>query len=201
MKPAGVAADEEFARRVWLDVTGTLPTTEQVEAFAKDSDPKKREALVDRLLKDENFGRNWARYWRDAISYRATVANPRLTDFNSLEDWMAEQINTNRPWDEVAREMIAGTGDTSKNGAVVFTAAHMAQPVEVAGEVSRLFMGLTVQCAQCHDHPTRGSASSFMSSRRSSRGRRPAATRRRRRGQPAFWSRPATARPGTRCRT
>lgn len=154
VKPAGTADDEEFARRVWLDLTGTLPTPEEVEAFATDSNPKKRAALVDRLLKDESFGRNWARYWRDAISYRATVANPRLVDFDSLENWMTEQFNANRPWDEMVREIIDGTGDTSQNGAVVFTAAHMAQPVEVAGEVSRLFMGVQIQCAQCHDHPT-----------------------------------------------
>lgn len=154
VKPAGLADDEEFARRLWLDLTGTPPSPEEVRAFVEDTDPEKRSKLIDQLLGTEDFGRNWARYWRDAIRYRATVSNPRQADYPSLEEWLTTQFNENRPWDEIAREMIAATGDSTENGAVGFTASHMARPAEVAGEVSRLFMGVQIQCAECHDHPT-----------------------------------------------
>ncbi len=152
--PARLVGDEEFARRACLDVTGKLPTPEQVLAFVRDKDPKKRARLIDSLLESPDYGRNWGRYWRDVVAYRATNEQRNLIRYENLESWLAGQFNANRPWDEVAREMIAGTGSNEENGAVVLHAAHQAQAVEVAGEVSRIFMGVQIQCAQCHDHPT-----------------------------------------------
>lgn len=152
--PARLVSDEEFVRRAHLDVTGKLPGPEQVLAFARSKDPRKRARLIDELLESPDYARNWARYWRDVITYRATFEQVRLAHYEVLESWLAEQFERNRPWDEIARAMIAGTGNNEENGAVGLIVAHNAQPVEVAGEVSRIFLGVQIACAQCHDHPS-----------------------------------------------
>lgn len=155
--PAKLADDVTFLRRVMIDLTGKAPTPEQVLAFDRESDPKKREKLIDTLLRSKEFGRNWARYWRDAISYHATTTQFRFTNYPEFEDWLATQLVENRPWDEVVREILTATGDTRENGATMMVMAHSDQrfqPVEMAGEVSRVFMGVQIACAQCHDHPT-----------------------------------------------
>lgn len=152
--PARLTSDEEFVRRVYLDLVGRAPTPEEVAGFVGAKARNKRAALIDRLLAEPAFAAHLARYWRDVFRSHATVEQPRLLDFPALEQWLAEQFAGDAPWDEIARGLIAATGDNEENGATVFTAAHMAQPVEVAGEVSRVFLGVQIQCAQCHDHPS-----------------------------------------------
>src|SRR5262249_23943821 len=144
----------EFVRRIYLDVTGKLPTPEQTRAFVNTHEKDKRGKLIEHLLNSPDYAENWARYWRDVIRYHATTQNVNQVGFPDLEDWLKDQIAKNRPWDEVARGLITATGRNDENGAVAFGLAHMAQPVELAGEVSRIFLGVQIQCAQCHDHPT-----------------------------------------------
>ncbi len=146
--------DEEFVRRAYLDLTGKLPTIEEVRTFAISKEKDRRAKLIDKLLSSPAYADNWARYWRDVVFYRAPNANPRLVGYPLLEDWLAEQFAKNRPWDEIATEVITATGSNVENGATAFTVAQEAQPVELAGEVSRIFMGVQIHCAQCHDHPS-----------------------------------------------
>lgn len=151
--PASVTTDVEFVRRVILDVTGKLPTPEQTRAFLNTHEKDKRGKLIEHLLNTPDYAANWARYWRDVIRYHATNQNVARLGFNEMEQWLTAQIAKNRPWDEVAYDLITATGRTDENGAVAFALAHEAQPVEVAGEVARIFLGVQIQCAQCHDHP------------------------------------------------
>ncbi|RUL86306.1 DUF1549 domain-containing protein [Tautonia sociabilis] len=158
-EPAPVADDETFLRRLWLDLVDAPPTPEQIQAFKADDDPGKRARMIDLLLDDDRFAASRARYWRDVIRYRATFEQPRLVNFPQLESWLAEQFRKNRPWDEIATDLIAGTGPTTEAGNVSFAAAHLdgrqgVSAPEFAGEVSRIFLGVQIQCAQCHDHPT-----------------------------------------------
>ncbi len=154
-----ITDDPTFIRRLSLDLTGVPPTESEIDAFVDNQAPDKRAQLVDRLLETEAYATNWARYWRDVIRYRATFPNIRLVNYPELEAWLTEQFSSNRPWDEIATELISGTGTTQENGQVAFTVAHLEgnrrlSPPEFAGEVSRVFMGIQLQCAQCHDHPT-----------------------------------------------
>ncbi len=149
-----VTTDEEFVRRVYLDVTGHLPTIQEMRAFVSARDKQKRAKLIDSLLQTPAFSDNWARYWRDVISFRAPNENVNQTNFPAFEAWLAEQFVKNRPWDEIAADIIMAEGSNHENGAVSFGLAENAQAVELAGEVSRVFMGIQIQCAQCHDHPT-----------------------------------------------
>jgi len=152
--PAPITSDVEFVRRIYFDVSGQPPTPEQVRKFVGDSRSDKRARLIDELLASPGYARNWARYWRDVVLFHATNPNIRQVRFDFLEDWLADQFKANRPWDEIATELITATGRNDENGAVVFALAHEVKPVEEAGEVSRVFMGVQIQCAQCHDHKT-----------------------------------------------
>ena len=151
--PAPPCGDEEFIRRAYLDVAGVLPTPEEVLAFRRDRDKDRRAKLIDRLVASPEAARNLARYWRDVIKFRATNENGNQVRYPLLEDWLAEQFGKNTPWDEVATALITATGRIDENGATGLLAAHQGQPVELAGEVSRIFLGVQIQCAQCHDHP------------------------------------------------
>jgi hypothetical protein len=145
--------DIEFVRRAHLDLTGKLPTPEQVRNFVNARAKNKRAKLIESLLNSPDYATDWAHYWRDVIRFRATNENLGRLGLGELEKWLAEQFAKNRPWDEIARDLITATGRSDENGAVMLTLAHDAQTVEMAGEVSRIFLGIQIQCAQCHDHP------------------------------------------------
>jgi hypothetical protein len=154
VEPAPLTSDIEFVRRVHLDLAGSPPSPAQVQSFVREKAKDKRSALLDRLLKSPEFARNWARYWRDVIRFHATNENVVQVRYDRLEDWLAEQLQRNRPWDEIATGLITANGRVDENGAVSFPLAHDAKPVELAGEISRIFLGVQIQCAQCHDHKT-----------------------------------------------
>jgi hypothetical protein len=154
VQPAPPTSDVEFVRRVYLDLAGAPPNPTQVLSFLRAKAKDKRTELIDALLQRPEYARNWARYWRDVIRFHATNQNVLQIRYDALEDWLAEQFRKNRPWDEIATALITATGRVDENGAVSFALAHEAKPVELAGEVSRIFMGVQIQCAQCHDHKT-----------------------------------------------
>lgn len=145
-------SDAEFLRRSSLDITGRLPTPEEIARFAHDSDSEKRPKLVERLLQSDGYARNRARYWRDAILYRATDARAQRSR-RALEDWFFEQFSSGRGWDAICTDLITATGDVATQGNTALVVAQMAQAEELAAETSRLFLGIQIQCAQCHDHP------------------------------------------------
>lgn len=154
VEAAPQTSDVEFVRRIYFDLAGVPPTPDQVAGFVKDHGKAKRAQLIDELLASPEYARNWARYWRDVIKFHATNQNPLQARYDELESWLTEKFARNAAWDEIARELITATGRVDENGAVSFALAHEAKPVELAGEVSRIFLGVQIQCAQCHDHKT-----------------------------------------------
>lgn len=151
--PAGRCNDEDFLRRVSLDVIGKLPSPERISLFVLNPDPHKRAKLIDQLLDSDDYGRNWGRYWRDVVFTNATNNLARLGE-PTFESWITKQFNENRPWDQIVAAMLTATGDVRENGATALFLAHEAQPPEVAAEATRIFLGIQVQCANCHDHPS-----------------------------------------------
>ncbi len=145
--------DETFLRRVSLDIAGQSPTAAQVTAFVLDPASDKRERIVQELLARPEYGQNWARYWRDVIMYRRSEDRALLAA-GALESFLTEEINRGAGWDEIAKEFLTATGDVTENGRTALIMAQMGETEEVAAEVSRIFMGVQIQCAQCHDHPT-----------------------------------------------
>jgi len=146
-------SDEDFLRRINLDISGTSPTPQQVTLFGLDSDPNKREKLINRLLESPEYAQNWSRYWRDVIFLRATEPRANIVR-PTFEKWMAEQLARNAGWDKIVTEILTATGDASESGNIALILAQGAQPAEVAAEASRIFLGVQIQCANCHDHPT-----------------------------------------------
>ena len=154
VEPATLTSDVEFVRRIYFDVIGHPPSPDQVALFLRDHSKDKRARLIDTLLTTPEYARNWANYWREVISFHSTNENPNRVGFDALEDWLAKRLQANTPWDTIVGGLITATGRNDENGAVALSLAHEARPVEMAGEVSRIFLGVQIQCAQCHDHKT-----------------------------------------------
>jgi hypothetical protein len=144
--------DATYLRRVWLDIVGDIPSPEHVIAFALDPSADKRQRVVRELLADPQYGVNWARYWRDVIFYRR-IEDRALIAANSLEADLSSQLNANKPWDEIAAAFITATGDVRDNGSTAIIMAQEGRTEETTAEVARIFLGMQIQCAQCHDHP------------------------------------------------
>lgn len=146
-------SDSHFLRRASLDLVGRQPTPEELEAFLADGSADKRSRVVERMLASDEFGRNWAAYWSDTISFH--VQPPELTflNYEPFEKWLAERLNENTSWDRIVTEILTGTGKVADNPAATFVAYHQGDSVQLAAETTRIFLGLQIQCAQCHDHP------------------------------------------------
>lgn len=149
---APVTDDATFVRRVWLDIVGDIPTPEHVTAFLLDPRSDKRDRLVRELLDNPQYGQNWARYWRDVVLYRRIEDRAVLVS-NPLVVKLTEQLNNNVTWDKVASDFITATGDVREDGSTAIFMAQDGQTEEATAEVSRIFLGMQIQCAQCHDHP------------------------------------------------
>jgi len=154
VKPAEPTDDATFLRRAALDLTGSLPSPEQIDRFEKSTDSDKRAKAVAMLVKSPAFAATQAKYWRDVIRFRATETQQKRFQPQALEKYFNDKFAANKPWDEIAREMITALGPIEDNPAVLLATAQESKPEETAGEVSRVFMGIQIQCAQCHDHPT-----------------------------------------------
>ena len=145
--------DATFFRRASLDLVGRQPSPGEVEAFLADPSPAKREDLVKRLLADPAWATNWARYFRDVILYRRSDERA-IAIAPSLEAFFARHLKQDAAWDDVARDVITATGVPSENGATAIVISQMGETADVAAEISRVFTGVQIQCAQCHDHFT-----------------------------------------------
>jgi hypothetical protein len=159
LDPAPLTTDEQFVRRVTLDLTGQLPVPADVTEFVADPDPNKRAKLIDRLLDSDEYARHWAGYWGDVIGARITDPRGRLLA-RAFDLWMADQLKNNRGWDTIVQAMLTAGGecrfdDDGQHGANFFLASHRGPDAanEQAAETARVFLGIQIQCAQCHDHP------------------------------------------------
>jgi hypothetical protein len=149
--PASPRADDaEFLRRVFLDIVGVTPPAEKVAAFLDNRDPNKRSQVIDELLADPRFGRHMADIWQALLLPRSSD-NKKLQP-QPLRRWLEDSFNGNKPWSQVATELVTATGTRDQNGAVVFYIANPA-PDRITDTVTRLFLGVQLQCAQCHNHP------------------------------------------------
>lgn len=147
------AGDEVFLRRIYLDLVGHNPTPDEVTSFVLDPSADKRGKVIDKLLDDPRYGDNWGRYWRDVIMYRRSDDRAQLAS-EPLFEYLRDQFNKNTPWDEIARSFITAKGDVRENGATGIIMAQNGNTADITSEVSRIFMGVQIQCANCHDHKT-----------------------------------------------
>lgn len=153
--PASAAAsDAEFLRRAYLDLTGRISTAEQARAFLDSKDPDKRTKLLDELLASPNYGLYFGTLWSDLIVQRDD--DNRALNTVPLKGWLADAFNANRGWDTIVRDLLSAKGTMAENAAATFYLANrkvtVVAPDKVAGTTANLFMGIQLQCAQCHNH-------------------------------------------------
>ncbi len=174
IRPTARTTDEAFLRRVSLDLTGKLPSPQELTEFLRDKDSAKRTKVIDKLLASDAYARHWANYWRDVISAKYTDRRA-VAIVPELEKWLVTEFRSNKSWREMTRAMLTAEGSVpiglpapgarstgpapaappEANGAAVFLLGHLGddQAEERAAETSRVFLGIQIQCAQCHDHP------------------------------------------------
>jgi Protein of unknown function (DUF1549)/Protein of unknown function (DUF1553) len=153
VKPSRQATDEEYLRRAYLDLLGRIPYISEATAFLKNKDAGKRAKLVEYLLAHPDYPKNFATVWKVVLLGRKN--QPRDVDANALTSWLRRQFVENRPWNEMAFELVDAKGSNKENGAVNFTLAHMADgAVNLTSVTTRVLLGQQIQCTQCHDHPS-----------------------------------------------
>lgn len=154
VQPSPMASDAEWLRRVHLDLVGQIPSVDAVEEFLKDRREDKRERIVNELLNDPAYVRNFATVWTNLLVGRSTE---REVDRDALHRFMRQSFGRNRPWSDVVADLVSAEGPAEENGASGFLLAHLNnQAVPATAITARLFLCTQVQCTQCHKHPDPG---------------------------------------------
>jgi hypothetical protein len=164
VQPAPPADDAEFLRRAYLDITGCIPRPADVHAFLADRSADKRGKLIERLLEEPRFAVHFANLWRAELMPEA-ASNPQAALLRTgFENWLAGRFRAGVRYDRLVRELLTVPITSDRSGEPVlrapdranplaFFAAKDARPENLAAAVSRSFLGIRLECAQCHDHP------------------------------------------------
>lgn len=150
LEPNGRCDDQTFIRRVYLDAIGILPQPKDVLDFVKDQNPDKRSRLIDDLLARPEFVDLWTYHWSDVLLINGTRLRPNAV--KSFYGWVRDKVDKNTPWDEFVRQILTAQGSSFENGATNFYALHQ-DPQTMAENASQAFLGLSIECAKCHNHP------------------------------------------------
>ncbi len=149
VKPARQADDYTFARRVYLDIAGVIPTYEQMERYLNHG-RNRRTKLIDRLLQSNRYADHWAVFWGDLFREKANVEGAERFAFR---DYIRTSLADNKPYDVWVREMLSATGRADEVPAATFLLAHGSKPEELTLTTTQVFLGVQLRCAECHDHP------------------------------------------------
>jgi hypothetical protein len=150
LPPSPRSPDNEFLRRAYLDTIGVLPTPEETRAFLADKSAKKRDALIESLLSRPEFVDYWSYKWSDLLLVNSDKLPP--TAMWAYYNWIRKNVAANQPWDVMVRDLLTSTGSTLENGGGNFFLLHD-EPTRMAETVSMAFLGFSINCAKCHNHP------------------------------------------------
>lgn len=166
VRPSAKATDYEFVRRVYLDIIGRTPAIWEVKAYVADTDTKnKRAKLISKLLNDVYYKGDYEANWADIWTTLLLTRSGNRTYHEQMNLFLEEEFGKNRPWDQLVRTLLTATGRTDDKGEVNFVLSHLGEPqrnrgeegqfdaVPITSRSARLFLGVQIQCAQCHDHP------------------------------------------------
>jgi hypothetical protein len=150
LPPSPRASDAEFIRRAFLDTIGILPTSEEARRFLADESNDKRDALIESLLRRPEFVDYWAYKWSDLLLVNSDRLRPAA--MWSYYTWIRNNVAANTPWDEFVRKIVTAKGSNLANGAGNFFLLHE-DPPNMSETVSQAFLGMSINCAKCHNHP------------------------------------------------
>jgi len=176
--PTTPVDDARYLRRVYLDIVGTIPPAQVVSEFLADHSPDKRARAVEALLDSPKYAENWTNYWNHTLM-NGRVENARFVDRGAFKRWLYDQFDQNVHWDKFVYNLITASGQNSAggpggrgmanlksvsivdpdtgakiNGATNWILKYQGKPEDLSGNASRIFLGVQIQCAQCHDHKT-----------------------------------------------
>lgn len=160
LKPSDAASDQEWCRRVHLDIIGRVPTVRELQDYVADSSPTRRAQLVNRLLGDEyidEYARNWADVWTTVLIGRSTENDN--VNRSGMRQWLRRSFSKNIPYDRFVSELVTASGvnkagEKGFNGATNFLSGKLDENgIQATAKTAQVFLGLQVQCTQCHNHP------------------------------------------------
>ncbi len=150
--PSELCSDEQFVRRVFLDITGSLPKPDQVKKFLADPTPDKRDKLVDELLDTPEYSYLFANKWADVLRVKRRGEPGRAAGTFAFHGWIRNAIARDKPYDQFVREILAATGDETISPPTVWY-KELQNPEQFVDDVAQVFLGQRLACAQCHHHP------------------------------------------------
>lgn len=160
VKPSEAATDGEWCRRVYLDLIGRIPSSDELLDFLNDDEDDKRQQLVDNLLDSDEYIYHWATIWTNLLIGRTGGTDRRsLVDRDGLQKYLRDSLASEKPYDVMVHDFITATGvnkpgEENFNGAVNFLLNNLEDnAAQATATTSRLFLGVQVQCTQCHNHP------------------------------------------------
>lgn len=149
-QPNPLASDEQFIRRVYLDIAGRIPTREEALEFISDGSESKRAKVIDKLLNSEGYSSHLFNYFADMMRVADQAQKAR---FYTYQDWLKSQIAANTPWDKLVYTMLTADGKLLDNGATGYLLRDAGMRLDNLSLTLSTFLGANVSCAQCHDHP------------------------------------------------
>lgn len=150
LAPSSKCDDATFLRRAYLDTTGTLPTVAQVRNFLGDDRSDRRDRVIEELLSSDAFVDYWSYKWSDLLLVNGTLLRPEAV--GAFYKWIRQNVEKNTPWDDFCKQIVLARGESTVDGATNFYAIHQ-DPESLTENTCQAFMGLSIGCAKCHNHP------------------------------------------------
>jgi hypothetical protein len=148
--PSPQAGDAEFMRRAYLDAAGILPAPAEVDKFIQDPSADKRNRLIDNLMKRPEFVDYWTYKWSDLLLVSSNhLSNDEMWSYYR---WIRDGVANDKPWNQLAFQVITASGNTLKNGAANYWVIHR-DPLDISENMAQAFLGINISCAHCHNHP------------------------------------------------
>jgi Protein of unknown function (DUF1549)/Protein of unknown function (DUF1553) len=151
ISPSEICSDESFLRRVYIDVIGVPPTVEEYGRFMSSTEPDKRAKLIDELVERKEFSELWVNKWAEILQVKSSNTVSYKAMF-LYYNWLVEKLSKNTPMDQMVQELLGANGGTFKNPSTNFYQSTNVT-LEMTENVAQVFMGMRIQCAQCHNHP------------------------------------------------
>lgn len=149
--PNEKTTDAEFVRRIYLDITGTIPSLGQTQRFFAAKEADKRARLIDELLASDGYASHWFNYWADVLRYTDSLTFDVRGE--PYRQWIKQSLAENKPWDVMVHEMLTAEGLVWDNPATGYLQRDANMPLDNMNNTVRIFLGTRIGCAQCHNHP------------------------------------------------
>ncbi|SFI69277.1 DUF1549 domain-containing protein [Planctomicrobium piriforme] len=151
IEPNPLTNDSQFVRRIYLDITGTIPTYSQTKKFLLSKDADKRANLIDELLKSDGYASHNFNYWADVLRYTDRLSEDVRGE--PYRQWIKQSLAENKPWDKFVSELVTAEGLIWQNPATGYAQRDANMPLDSMNNTVRIFLGTRIGCAQCHNHP------------------------------------------------